>query len=71
MALTGLINVLEPQHNLSGSLPQPPVLEEGIHILEADVVELSKSNTIQQVLCKDVVAWGLLQLRPQDSSLPT
>jgi hypothetical protein len=65
--LISLLNLLELERDLSSSLPLPPVLEEGINILKANVVELSESDTLQQVLGVNVVSSTLLQSRPQDS----
>jgi hypothetical protein len=50
----------EPEWDLPRSLPLHPVLEEGINILEANVVVLSESDALWQVLGIDVLSSTLL-----------
>jgi hypothetical protein len=48
----GLVRFHEPQRDLAGRLPLRPVFEQGVGIIDANVVELSESNTVRQVLGK-------------------
>jgi hypothetical protein len=64
-----LVDFPEPEWDRAGSLPLRPVLEDGVDIVNANVMELGDSNTVRQVLGKDKVARGLLQFSPWDSSL--
>lgn len=65
----GLLNFLEPEWDLPGSLPLRPMFEEGIGVIEANVMVLRKSNTIRQVLGKDEVPLGFFHRGPWYSSL--
>ena len=45
------------------------MFEEGIGILKTNVVKLSESTTVRQVLGEDEVTLGILQSSPWDPSL--
>lgn len=60
--------LLEPERDFPGSLPLRPMFEEGVSILNTDVVILSESVTARQVLGEYEVVLGFSQLSPWDPS---
>ena len=64
----GLVHLLETEWNLTASLPPYPVLEYGIDILLAEVVELLENDILGQILWMNVFVSGPLDISPGDSS---
>lgn len=67
--LFSLVHLFEAKWYLAGSLPLRPMFEQGVGIVESNVMVLCESDILRQVLGKDEVTPGLLQSGPWDSSL--
>ena len=64
----GLVHLLEMEWNLTTSLPPYPVLEYGINVLLAEVVELLENDILGKILWMNVFILGPLDISPGDSS---
>ena len=59
----------EGERNFIGSLPASPVLQYGIGLLSAKVMDLLKSKILGQILSLNIVELVLSEFTPGDSSL--